>query len=172
MNKTILGFIALLGLASVASAANPYMGFSAGYLLDGKDPLFCTRLGFELARQEKLTHSVEAEIGITRSTDYGITLDVVPIMANYRLGIELAPKLSLDIGGGLGMTWNRLKYYGSSSDVAFAYQLFTGLNFSVNEKTSLCAGVRYIDIGEATLSGITAELGDDVSLELGVKFKF
>lgn len=172
MKKTSLTLIALLALASTASAATPYLGVNVGYLFDGQDPMYTTRVGAEFARKDKLSHSAELEVGFTRDSEYGISIDVVPIMANYRFGVDFTPKVSLDLGAGLGLAWNKLKYYGSSTDTAFAYQALAGLNFNVTEKTSLCLGARYINIGEATLSGITADVGDDISVELGMKFKF
>lgn len=172
MKSSTLKLLALLGIASAASAATPYVGASVGYLVDTQDPLFTTRVGAEFAKQDKLTHSAELEIGMTRDSEYGVSMDIVPIMANYRLGIGLSPKVSLDLGAGLGMSWTKLKYYGSSNDTAFTYQGLAGVNFALTEKTILGLGVRYINIGEASLHGITADVGDDLSIELGLKFKF
>jgi len=172
MKSSTLKLLALLGIASAASAATPYVGANVGYLVDSQDPLFTTRVGAEFAKQDKLTHSAELEIGFLRDSEYGVDLDVVPVMANYRLGIGLSQKVSLELGAGVGMSFTKLKYYGSSNDTAFTYQGLVGVNFALTEKTSLGLGARYLNIGETTLHGITDDLGDDLSIELGLKFKF
>ncbi len=165
--------LVLLAAVTSACAASPYVGASAGYLIDGEDAFFATRLGFDVANANTLTHSVEAEIGFASDKALGLTLDVVPLMANYRLTSQVAPdKLGYYCGVGAGASRLRLSGWGLRDNTwAFTVQAFAGIEYPVSPAFSVLLGARYIWIDEASMVGVTAEIGDDVAVEAGVRIR-
>ena len=164
----------LLSAATSAFGASYYTGGSVGYLVDSKDAYFTGRFGVDVAKTNTLTHSVEAEIGYSHDSDSGLKLDIVPVMANYRLTAPLAQsKFSLYAGAGLGATQVKLYGWGyNENDWAFTFQAFVGAEYSVTPNVSLTAGTRYLNIGTASVGGIRAKVGDDDSLEAGIRIRF
>jgi opacity protein-like surface antigen len=164
----------LLSAATSAFGASYYTGGSVGYLVDSKDAYFTGRFGVDVAKTNTLVHSVEAEIGYTRDSDSGLKLDLVPVMVNYRLTAPLAQsKFSLYVGAGLGASQVKLSGWGyHDNDWAFTFQTFAGVEYSVTPTVSLTAGGRYLNIGTASVGGIRGTVGDDGSLEAGIRIRF
>lgn len=171
--KKLLTLI-LLGAATSAFGANLYTGASVGYLVDSKEAYFTGRIGYDIAKTNTLIHSVEAEIGYMSDTEYGATLDITPLMANYRLtGPISSSKFSFYAGGGIGSTRAKLKYASyRDSSWAFTAQGFGGVEYALTPTVSVSAGGRYLWIGDATLGSVSDQLGDDFSWEVGIRFKF
>lgn len=167
--------VILLSAATSAFAASPYVGASAGYLVDSEDGLFSARIGMAVAQSSGLTHNLEGEIAFSSLSESGIKLDLLPVMANYRLTGPIGTQTKLGFYGGAGLGATRLKLSGRGfrdNDWAFAAQAFGGITYNVTPKAAITAGARYLWIDDATLGGLTAEVGDDVALELGVRFQF
>jgi opacity protein-like surface antigen len=170
--KKLLG-IAFLLIASSAFAGSPYVGASVGYLTDSKVALYETRVGVDVAKTGAVTHAVEMEIGYTRVTESWVTSELIPLMANYRVTVAIKDtKLNLFCAAGLGMTDFRLKAYGTQSDWAFSYQVLGGVEYQVSPQVSLQLGARYLWVGEASVFGITDDVGDEISIEFGFHFHF
>ena len=162
-----------LTLVSACAAATPYLGVGVGYFMQGEDLSLAIQGGFVVKQSESLTHSVEGEILWTRDKEGPVSMDVMPIMVNYLVATKIAPKLSLEFGAGVGVSLNRLEFFGrSDTNSAFAFQVLSRLAYHTSEKTSVYAGLRYLNIGKTTLSGITATVGDDTSFECGLRYKF
>jgi hypothetical protein len=200
MKKTLA--IVGLGVATaVASARTPYVGASVGYLLDSKEEYLSARVGFDIAETAKLRHSLEAEVGNTTDRDGQSSRgSITPITLNYRATAPLGEKWTLSSGFGVGASvvdvrirgWygmvvgsftstddytgfytNSYGYYDKSDRaMAFTWQAFVGGEFQIAHSLSITASARYLWIGDATLWGDSFRVGDDVSLELGVSWKF
>lgn len=164
----------LLSAATSAFAASPYAGASVGYLIDSEEEFFAVRLGTQVAQSQGFSHNIEGEVGFASDGESGISLDLIPVMANYRLTGALGQtNLGFYAGAGVGATRLKLSGWGyNDSSWSFATQAFAGVELKVTPRTALTAGVRYLWIDDDTLSGITAEVGDDVALEVGVRFGF
>jgi opacity protein-like surface antigen len=176
MNKLITVF-ALLTAVSTASAARPYAGAAAGYLIDSEEAYVSARFGFDVAQTQTLTHSLEGEIGVTSDSEEGISLDIVPVMLNYRATASYLDKVELYSGVGAGVTALSLDvdYMGfkyGEDETTFSAQAFVGAKFNVSSKVSFTLGARYIWINDAEFLGEDIKVGDDVSIEAGIHIKF
>ena len=171
--NTLKATLCLVALTPCAALAEGYVGVNAGYFIDGEDLVLATHVGGSIAQSGNVAHCIEAEILWTKASEGPVDLNIVPVMANYRAKIEVTPKVVIEVGGGLGIAFNQLDYFGQSDDdSSLAMQAFGGVHYRVSDTFGLYAGARYLRIDEATLAGITADVGDDVSLEVGVRFGF
>jgi hypothetical protein len=176
MNK-LTALFALLTAVSAASAAKPYVGAAAGYLIDSEEAFVSARVGFDIAKTPALTHSLEGEIGFSTDSESGISLDLVPVMLNYRATASYTDKIDLYSGFGAGFTALKLDvdylgYRYKENDTAFSAQTFVGAGFRVSEQVSITLGARYIWINDAEFLGYDFEVGDDVAIEAGVHVRF
>ena len=171
--KKLITFI-LLSAASSAFAASPYLGANIGYLVDNEDAYFTTRIGSVVAQANGLTHSAELELGYTTSTDYGFELELVPVMANYRITTNRdSSKVEYFGGGGLGVSRVKLNGWGADDATwAFAVQAFGGVEYKATPTVSLTLGLRYLWIGRAHLFNVKEDVGDDLSVEAGIRYRF
>lgn len=171
--KKLLTLI-LLSAASSAFAASPYVGASAGYLIDLEEHFFSARLGSDVAQAQGLIHSIEAEIGIATEKEFGATADFIPVMGNYRIASDLSQNpFGFFAGAGLGTARIMVSGYGlEDSAWTFAVQVFAGVEYKVTTAFSLTLGARYIWIDEVKLLGTSVDVGDDVALEAGIRFRF
>lgn len=178
-HKILYTLISLLGLTA-ARAVTPYVGASVGYLVDTEKPLYSARVGAEVHKQAALTHSLEAEILYCRDHEtyyqyLDSNLDLTGLMANYKLSFDGGQRLYASVGGGIGSTHvdAKIRYIGydvyTLKDYAFTYQLIGTVGCKLTAKAALEASVRYLNIGDVKDD---IEVGDDVSLELGLKFRF
>lgn len=159
--------------AASASAAAPYAEASVGYLLDSEKALVSARVGFEVANTSQISHQAEVEFAHTSDSEYGIDLRLVPILANYRFTAPMSATSEFFGGAGLGITRTRIEGFGvSASDDPFTWQVFTGISYKVTPRVALTGAVRYLRIETAEFFGIREQVGDDISLELGARFRF
>ena len=172
MNKLLT--LILLSAATTAFAANPYVGASVGYLVDSEEPIFTARLGTDVAQVKGLTHSLEVEVSLVTETESGVTIDLVPAMMNYRFSGPISQgRSNFYFGGGAG--FSRLKAHGFGakvSDWSFSFQAFAGIEHKLSPALTFVVGARYIWIDDFTISGIDIEAGDDVALEVGLRYQF
>jgi len=169
--KKLLTLI-LLSAATSAAADMPYVGASAGYLIDMEEHFFAGRIGTEVAHKDGLTHSIEIEVGIVSPGESGLSLDLVPVMGNYRVASVGPRDVGFYAGAGLGSARLKASVFGfDDSAWTFAGQLFAGVEHNVTPALSLTAGLRYIWIDDVTLFGTSVDVGDDVAIEVGVRFR-
>lgn len=165
--------LCLAAVAAASAAAAPSLGVAAGYLIDGKESFISARLGFDVAQSPTATHQLELEVGYTKDKESGVEGKIIPVMANYRIEAPLTSPFGVFAGAGVGFSRVRVSGLGlSDSDNAFSAQAFAGLMYTLSPNTAVTAGARYLWIGDAELFGFEDEVGDDVSLELGLRFRF
>lgn len=169
-----------VGLAASAQAAMT-AGFSAGYLVDNQEEYLAARLGNLFKTTDAASHIAELEIGFSSmsASEEGISgsLDVLPVMANYRREIASTSKYGGYVGAGLGMS--RVKISGSGmgvsfseNDWAFTAQAFAGFTYAMTDTSSFTIGARYINIGDVEFFGEDfGEVGDDIAIEVGFHFR-
>ena len=63
-------------------------------------------------------------------------------------------------------------YWVNDHDTAFTYQLFGSAGYKIDPHLALVAAVRYLNIGKAKIENVRTRVGDDTSLELGVRYGF
>ncbi|HTO05026.1 MAG TPA: outer membrane beta-barrel protein, partial [Opitutus sp.] len=152
----------LLAAASSAFAASPYVGASAGYLIDAEEEFFAVRIGSDIAQVKGLTHSIEGEIGYVGDSEGGLSLDLVPVMGNYRISTQpAANNVSFYAGAGLGISRVKLSGWLNDDDWAFTVQGFAGVEYKVTPALSLNLGARYIWLDDVSIGGASIDLGDD-----------
>ena len=171
--KKLLTLI-LLSAATTAFAASPYVGASAGYLIDLEEPFFAARIGSEVARANGLVHTMEGEVGIATEKNLGLTAHYIPVMANYRIASEFgAGQVGFYAGAGLGSARIKISGFGLDySSWTFAVQAFGGVEYKVTDAYSLTLGARYIWIDDVDAYGSSVDIGDDVAVEVGIRFRF
>jgi len=85
----------------------------------------------------------------------------------------LGIKLGFYGGAGLGASRIEISGWGLKDETwSFTAQAFAGLEYRATPAVSLTVGARYVWIDDATLVGITAEVGDDVAVEAGIRIRF
>jgi opacity protein-like surface antigen len=163
----------LLSAASLAHAETPYVGGSVGYLVDAEEHYFTGRIGYEVARTNAITHSVEVEVGIVALDETNVSLDLVPVFANYRFNADTArPTVSYYGGAGLGSARLKASLFGfDDSGWTFAGQAFGGVEFKVQRNVSVTVGARYLYIDEVNVFGVDIEADDDFGIEVGIRIR-
>lgn len=114
--------------------------------------------------------------------DTSYDLDVMPITLNAKFERQLSGNLNAYFGAGLGVARMDLDVdFGGGLDISdddwvFTGQIFTGLNYNVNQDFEVYGGVRWIYYDDASFSGDDIsgdlEVGDDYLFELGARFNF
>lgn len=166
--KRFLAILATL-VAAFAAQAQVYTGAGVGYLIDSEEEYFTARLGLTLVERGAFAHALEVEVGFLTESEFGAKLDLVPLMANYRATATINDKLGVYFGGGAGASFFKVSTrWGSVRDEAFSVQGFGGMEYRPTANVSLLAGLRYLWIDEVW--GV--EMGDDVAVEVGFKFRF
>lgn len=169
--KKLITLIAL-SIATSAFAASPYVGASAGYLIDGETGFYTARIGTELAQAGGLTHAIEGEFGYTSDKDFGLKLEVIPVMANYRLSGNLGTSAHrFYAGAGAGFSRQKLTGFVHDDAWTFAAQAFAGFESSITERTSATLGARYLWLNKYTIANVGIGSSDDVSIEFGIRFR-
>ena len=166
---------------ATAAQAGPYVGGSIGYLYDLEEPIYSGRLGYEFSSGGALTSGFEGELNYVRYREdiQGLrsSVDLLPLMANYRGSASLGGPVSLYFGGGLGSSYYDASV-GALSDTGWVFtaQAFGGLEFFFNESVSMLAGVRYLyfDDYDVRISGnnVTFPSVDDIAIEVGMTIRF
>lgn len=168
MNKILAILLTLT--AAVAAQAQFYAGAGVGYLIDSEEEYFNARLGYTVAERASISHAVELDVGLLTESVLGADIDVVPVLVNYRGTAAINEKLNVYFGAGAGLSFVDVSVsgWGSDSDQGFTLQALTGLEFKASDSVSINAGLRYLWIDEVW----DIDMGDDVGVELGVKFRF
>ena len=195
--KKLLVLTVLACAANSLMALSPYIGANAGYLVDSEKEYLTARVGIEFAKTQKLSHNVEFEIGrYSDGNDYG-SEKLLPLMLNYRGVVPVTKNLSIFVSAGGGVSivdieatvyryqspafqmGNNLQLVGgyvaskeSERSNSLSAQGLAGVEYRVARSLSVVAGARYLWIGDAKFLGQTFRVGDDVSLEGGLSYKF
>jgi opacity protein-like surface antigen len=173
--KQIVSIALLATCLAVTSAKAIIVGASVGYLTDAKEAYVAARVGTQFSATPTLAQIGEFEIGYTDQSDSLVKARFMPLTANYRIEFTGNGKFVPYFGVGAGAANTRVKVssYGiSESDWSFAAQGFAGVSYKMTDKVSVNAGARYIWIDDVNFLGTKVEIGDDVSLELGLHVRF
>lgn len=123
------------------------------------------RGGYDLADY----FSMEVETGVTANridtatgaTELDASLAKVPLLLNATFHLPKSTRVSPYIGGGVGMATTVLsandmviggtRLDGSTAGVAFAYQGFAGVRFSINNRMAINLGYQYFGAGPTSM---------------------
>lgn len=135
-----------------------------------------------------LTDAFNFSPGDSFTGDADIEATFIPVTLNYRLDYDFTPRLGLYIGAGAGAAFidvdgefldpgNTIDEATGDSEASFFAQAFAGLTYDVTDSFELSLGARYmwIDDYSVTLANgneVDVDDNDDVSIELGGRFKF
>ena len=134
--------------------------------------------GYRFAHEQAaaLRHGPNLESGYyrikTRRAGQRADFEIIPLMANYRVGAEVVDGIWLFGGGGVGIGFVDIDPSGMSggSDQTSMWQLFLGMEGPINDWASLRGGYRHLWVDEMR-SGDARIRSDDASIfEVGVNF--
>lgn len=167
----------LLIVSATTVVAKPYVGASIGYLIDAEESIVSGHVGYNLAAGTGATHGIELEVGETSFREQIFKASITPIMANYRFVAPFGDRFDFFGGLGLGLSQVRVSGRGIAtgirdSDSGFTAQAFGGVAFNVTPKVSFTASVRHFRIGDVKLFDVKDTLGDDTSVEAGIRIRF
>ena len=177
---------------------NWFIGASAGYLVDFEEPMYHVHVGvdtpwnvggFDVALFAELGYTEKSEnfsflvqdpqmsapVFITQQGKASV--DIIPLTFNVKLERPIAQNLNFYVGAGLGVAFVDLKVSSpsgsvSDDDTVFAAQAFAGLVYNVSPAFEVYGGARWIYLDDGDLFGSSADFGDDVLLELGLRYNF
>lgn len=171
MKKFVL--ISLIAASLAVSAKALIIGAGVGYLVDGEEAYATLRVGHQFKTATSVAHIGEIEVGYTSESEAGVSAKFMPVTLNYRAELSPNAAVSYHVGFGAGSARTQVKsWLGSTDDWSFAAQGFAGVGFHPTKAVTINLGARYIWIDDVSIYGTEVEVGDDVSLELGVSIKF
>jgi len=161
--------------SSTAFFNNGYLGGSVGYLEDLDTAMYTLHLGEEVYSSERTSHSLFLEVGFgTKDYSGDVNLDLIPVTFNYKFELAVAQNLNWYMGGGVGAAY--FEYSGSGwsdSETEFLGQVFTGLEYDVNESFEVFGGVRYMYVRDFSFKDFDVDsFDDDFFFELGLRYNF
>jgi opacity protein-like surface antigen len=150
-----------------------FVGGSAGYLLDNEEEYYTLHLGAKLGESGPLTHSLYLEGAWSEFENLGLETQIVPVTLNYKLDYALTDRFSIYGGVGAGAAFVDTEVGPFSDDsVELAAQIFAGVGYDVTPNFQLYTGARWIWVDDSEIFNVPVDIGDDVGLELGARFKF
>ena len=166
----IMTISALLGLQSAQAM---YVGASVGYMIDSEEEILAVQVGTQVSNSGSMSHNIELELAYADASDYGIDVEMMPLMVNYKAINSASEKMDVYFGAGAGMTKVDVSGYGmSDDDTVFTLQALVGLEFSFSPTGSLRLGYRYVYLDTVELIGEKIDDLDDSVVEVGVVFRF
>ena len=158
---------------AVSAKAEIVGGATVGYLNDSKEGYYTARLGYQFKSAGTAAHIVELEVGYSSDSDAGAKISLVPVTLNYRTEIPTSENWGVYLGAGLGQGNVKVRYWAfNGSDWTFVGQAFAGVSYKISDSAKLTLGARYVSFDNVDFLGSSIEVGDDVSFELGLGFKF
>jgi opacity protein-like surface antigen len=152
---------------------NWYAGASIGYLVDSEEDYYTLHLGMKIGESGPVTHSLFLEGAYTELSDLGLDTEIVPVTLNYKFDYYFTDSLSFYAGAGVGAAFVSNDFPGFSDDsVELAAQIFAGIGYDLTPNFQIYTGARWIWIDDSDIAGVAVDIGDDVGLELGARFKF
>jgi opacity protein-like surface antigen len=95
------------------------------------------------------------------------------VTLNYKFDYYFTDSLSFYAGAGVGAAFVSNDFPGFSDDsVELAAQIFAGIGYDLTPNFQIYPGARWIWIDDSDIAGVAVDIGDDVGLELGARFKF
>jgi opacity protein-like surface antigen len=159
--------------AEAPSLWNWYAGGSIGYLIDSEEEYYTLHLGMKIGQSGPITHSLFLEGAYTELTDLGVNSEIIPVTLNYKMEYYFTDAFSFYAGAGAGAAFVNNDVLGFSDDsVELTAQVFAGLGYDVTSNFQIYTGARWVWVDDSDLRGAAVEIGDDVGLELGARFKF
>jgi predicted porin len=151
-----------------------FVGGSAGYLIDSEEEYYTLHLGMKLAESGPVTHSIFLE-GMFAEFDTGLGLetDVIPVTVNYKFDYAINDAWSFYAGLGVGAAFVDTSFGPfDDSSTELTAQIFAGIGYDVTENFQLYTGARWIWVDDSSIGAIPVDIGDDVGVELGARFRF
>ena len=159
--------------AEAPSLWNWYAGGSIGYLIDSEEEYYSLHLGMKIGQSGPITHSLFLEGAYTELPDLGLNTEIIPVTFNYKMDYNFTDSFSFYLGAGAGAAFVSNDFPGFSDDtVELAAQVFAGFGYDVTPNFQLYTGARWIWIDDSDIAGVAVDIGDDVGVELGARFKF
>ncbi|QJE97313.1 outer membrane protein [Luteolibacter luteus] len=152
---------------------NWFAGGSVGYLIDNEEAYYTLHAGLKLAESGPITHSLFLEGAYAEFDESFLTTDVIPVTLNYKLDYNINDRFSVYGGVGLGAAFVDTEVGPFSDDsVEFTAQAFVGVGYDVTSNFQIYTGARYIWVDDSEIFNVPVDIGDDVGVELGLRFKF
>ena len=151
-----------------------FIGGSGGYFLDNEEDYWTLHFGMKIAESGPVTHSLFVE-GLYTEWEpiLGVDSEIIPVTLNYKLDYNFNEKFSFYAGVGGGAAFIDSDVVGfSDSSTEFAAQVFAGLGYDVTSNFQLYSGVRWLWVDDTDVFNFPVDTGDDVGVELGLRFKF
>lgn len=150
-----------------------FIGGSGGYLLGSEEEFYTLHLGMKIAESGPITHSLFLEGAYTELTALGVDSEIIPVTFNYKMEYYFTDSFSFYAGAGAGAAFVNNDVLGFSDDsVELTAQVFAGVGYDVTSNFQIYTGARWVWVDDSDLRGAAVEIGDDVGLELGARFKF
>jgi len=151
-----------------------FIGGSGGYFFDNEEDYWTLHFGMKLAESGPVTHSLYVEGLYTEwESTLGVDSQIIPVTLNYKFDYAFNEKFSFYAGVGAGAAFIDNDVFGFSDDsVEFTAQVFAGLGYDVTPNFQLYSGLRWLWVDDSNVGGFNVETGDDVGVELGLRFKF
>lgn len=102
-------------------------------------------------------------------------LSIMPVTINGKFERSFAQNWNVYAGAGIGMAQVDLDVSPgivSDDDWVFTAQVFTGVQYDINESWEVYGGARWMYFDDAEIGAFTLELEDDFLLELGARYNF
>lgn len=203
MKKLALSLLAagVIAAPSLASAAEPYVSFSAGMGFMHNTDIKADGEKFNDALEYKTGYALEGALGMqmemfrvelaggyqSNKIDAFFDLDldeaeeesvsVISVMANGYADLDMSDQIAPYVMAGAGMAFAEmsLDVEGeepmSESDSAFAWQVGAGIGVQASEQIAVDLGYRYFATADLTLDDTKAKL-DSSKLMLGMRYSF
>lgn len=150
-----------------------FIGGSAGYLLESEEEFYTLHLGMKIAESGPVSHSLYIEGAYTELTALGVDSEIIPVTLNYKMEYYFNDAFSFYAGLGGGAAFVNNDVLGFSDDsVEFTAQVFAGFGYDVSSNFQLYTGARWVWVDDSEIGGGAVDIGDDIGLELGARFKF
>lgn len=151
-----------------------FIGGSGGYFLDNEEDYWTLHFGMKFAESGPVTHSFFVEGLYTEwEPTLGVDSEIIPVTLNYKFDYNFNEKFSFYAGVGAGAAFIDTDVVGfGDSSAEFTAQVFAGLGYDVTPNFQLYSGVRWLWVDDTEVLNFPVDNGDDVGVELGLRFKF
>ncbi|MDD4349180.1 MAG: outer membrane beta-barrel protein [Opitutales bacterium] len=170
MKSHILSVFALFASLSASAA---YLDGTVGYLQDSEDMIYTGRIGTEMFTSGVLAHNAEIEVGFIDESEGVVDVSVIPLMANYRLETPIVGDFFFSGGAGAGVANIDVEFPGiEENKTTFVMQVFAGVGYTLSPELQFMLSARYFWVDDITIRQNRIEMGDDVAVEAGARFRF
>jgi opacity protein-like surface antigen len=163
-----------------------FVGASATYLFDYEEVLYTGNVGVKSPwspmgfatsfylesgfMEQDNDGAANLGLGINGNAGVDIDLKVVPITANVKFEKAFTDQFGYYFGAGIGSARTELSSVGIESydEWVLTAQVFTGVNYRVNDHAEIYTGARWVYFDDAD----NYQLDDDFGAELGFRWHF